>query len=227
MISGMGRQAPTAAGATLPVAASGQPANILLLLFGASLVQAIVVIYLVMEARWSGWKLAGALFLVMLNVWLQSGIESAPYLRGRVPPNFGTQTLLMGLVSATLFAPFAVWILGGFRRAKREGPSERAHWSAAWWTGTLAAPTVAFVVLYYLCGYYIAWQNPPLRQFYSGTTAIRSFWGQMAWIWSSTPWLFPLVELMVWDLLFGALVGWLMSRGRAAAPAELQVAKAA
>jgi hypothetical protein len=69
---------------------------------------------------------------------------------------------------------------------------ERAHWSAARWIGTLAATTVAFVALYYLCGYYIAWQNPALRQFYSGTTEIRSFWGQIAWIWSSTPWMFPL-----------------------------------
>jgi hypothetical protein len=286
MISGMGRPAPTATGAAAAAAAAGQPANVLLLLFVASLVQAIVVSYLVMEAKWSGWKIARALFLVVLNVWVQAGVESWPYLRGRVSPNFGTQTLIMGVVTATLFAPFAVWILGGFRPVTREGSSERAHWSAAQWVGSLAATTVAFVALYYLCGYYIAWQNPALRQFYSGTTEIRSFWGQIAWIWSSTPWMFPfqagrgllfvaltlpavrmlrggagrvafgtalmyaawdgslglimpnpifppsvahshLVELLVWGLLFGAFVGWSMSGGRGAPPAEPQVASAA
>jgi hypothetical protein len=36
-----------------------------------------------------------------------------------------------------------------------------------------------------------------------------------------------LIELVVWGLLFGAFVGWLMSRGRAAEPAESPVAKAA
>jgi hypothetical protein len=286
MVSGLGRPAPSAAGAAAPAAASGQPANFLLLLFLASLIQAIVVAYLVLEAKWSGWKIAGALFLLVLNMYVQTTIESGPYLRGHVSPNFGTQVLVMGLVAAILFAPFAVWILGGFQRGTREAVSERTHWSAARWTGTLAATTVAFVALYYLCGYYIAWQNPVLRQFYSGSTAIRSFWGQIAWIWSSTPWMFPfqagrallfvmltlpavrmlrggaarvafgtalmyaawdgsvglilpnpifppsvahshLVELAVWGLLFGALVGWLMGRGRAAAPAESQVANAA
>jgi hypothetical protein len=194
--------------------------------------------------------------------------------------------LVTGLVTAALFAPFAVWVLGGFRRAAQEEPSEHVHWSPARWIGTLAATTFAFVALYYLCGYYIAWQNPALRQFYSGTTEIRSFWGQIAWIASSTPWMIPvqagrallfvlltlpavrmlrggavgvafgtalmyaawdgsvglilpnpilpptvahthLVELAVWGLAFGALVGWLVGRRSPAAPAELQVAKAA
>jgi hypothetical protein len=36
-----------------------------------------------------------------------------------------------------------------------------------------------------------------------------------------------LIELAVWGLLFGAFVGWIIGRGRAAAPAEPQVAKAA
>jgi len=35
------------------------------------------------------------------------------------------------------------------------------------------------------------------------------------------------IEMAVWGLLFGAFVGWAMSQGRAAAPAESQVAKAA
>ena len=195
IVSGMAR---SASGATAASAATaGQPANVMLLLFVASLFQAIVVAYVVLEAKWSGWKIAGALFLLVLNTWAQAAIDSVPYFRapsfqGHVPPHFTNQALVAGLVTAALFAPFAVWILGGFRRAAQEGPGERAHWSAARWIGTLAATTVAFVALYYLCGYYIAWQNPALRQFYSGTTEIRSFWGQIAWIWSSTPWMFPL-----------------------------------
>jgi len=285
MVSGIGRQAPAPAGAAAAATAAAHPANRLLWLFVASLVQAIVVTYLVLEANWSGGKIAGALFLVSLNTWLQAAIEGTPYLRGRLSPHFVPQMLMMGVVTSALFAPLAVWILGGFRRAPREVPGERAPWSAARWTGTLAATTAAFIVLYYLCGYHIAWQSAAVRQFYSGTTEIRSFWGQIAWIWSSTPWMFPFqagrallfvaltlpairmlrggaqrvalgtalmyaafdggpglimpnpimpppvvhthaVEMAVWGLLFGAFVGWSMSRGRAP-PAEPHVAKAA
>jgi len=285
MVSGIGRQVPAHTGAATAATTVAQPANGLLLLFISSLIQAIVATYLVLEANWRGWKITGALFLVSLNASVQAAIE-ATYLRGHLAPHFVPQMLIMGVVTSALFAPLAVWILGGFRRGPREVPGERAHWSAARWAGTLAATTVACVVLYYLCGYYIAWQSAALRQFYSGTTEIRSFWGQIAWIWSSTPWMFPrqagrallfvamtlpairmlrggaqrvalgtalmyavfdgspglivpnpimpppvayahLIELVVWGLLFGAFVGWLMSRGRAAEPAESPVAKAA
>jgi hypothetical protein len=257
----------------------------LLLFFIAALVQAIVATHLVLQANWSSWKVAGALFLLFLNPTLESAIESAAYLRGHVPSHFVPHLLVMGLVASALFAPLTAWILGSSRRGPREAPGERAHWSTARWAGTLAATTVVGLALYYLCGYYIAWQSAALRQFYSGATAIRSFWGQMAWTWSSTPWMFALqagrallfvgltlpairmlrggarrvasgtalmyvafdgspglilpnpimpppvahahaIEMVVWGLLFGAFVGWSMSRGRAAAPAESQLAKA-
>jgi hypothetical protein len=286
MVSGIGRGVPAPTGAAAAATAAMSPANPLLLLFIASLIQAIVATYLVLEANWSGWKVAGALFLLSLNTSVQAAIEGTAYLRGHLSPHFIPHMLIMGLVASALFAPLAVWILGGFRRGPREVPGKRAHWSAARWTGTLAATTVVCIVLYYLCGYYIAWQSAALRQFYSGSTAIRSFWGQMAWTWSSTPWMFPYqagrallfvgltlpairmlrggarrvalgtalmymafdgspglimpnpimpppvahahaLEMVVWGLLYGAFVGWMMSRGRAAEPAESQVAKAA
>jgi len=287
MVAGMAKAVPATAGAAAATAPAGLPGNFVLLLFVSSLIQAIVVAYLVLQGKWSGWKTTGALFLVVLNLWAQTAIESLPYLRGKVSPSMSPRALAMGLLVATLFAPFAVWVLGGFRRATPEGSSQRAHWSGARWIGTLAVTTVAFIALYYLCGYYIAWQSAAVRQFYSGTTEIRSFWGQIAWTWSSTPWMFPFqagrallfvaltlpairmlrggalrvalgtalmyaawdgspglilpnpimpptvahthaVEMAVWGLLFGAFVGWMMSRGRAAAPpAEMQFPKAA
>lgn len=285
MVSGIERQVPAPAGVAAATGAASA-ANPLLLLFIASLIQAIIATYLVLEANGSGWKVAGALFLVSLNTSVQAAIEGTPYLRGRLSPHFVPQMMLMGVVASALFAPLAVWILGGFRRAPREVAGEGTRWSAARWTGTLAATTVTFIVLYYLCGYYIAWQSAALRQFYSGTTEIRSFWGQIAWTWSTTPWMFPFqagrallfvaltlpairmlrggaqrvalgtalmyaafdgspglilpnpimpppvahahaLEMAVWGLLFGAFVGWSMSQGRAAAPAEPQFAKAA
>jgi hypothetical protein len=281
MVSGIGRGVPAPTGAAVT-----SPAMTLLLYFIASLVQAMVATYIVLQADWSGWKVAGGLFLLSLNPTVQSAIEAAAYLQGHLPPHFVPHLLIMGLVSSALFAPLAVWILGGFQQGPRQESGERPRWSAARWTGTLAVTTLVGLVLYYLCGYYIAWQSAALRQFYSGSTAIRSFWGQVAWTWSASPWMFPCqavrallfvgltlpairmlrggtrrvvlgtalmyvafdgspalilpnplmppavahvhaIEMVVWGLLFGAFVGWAMSRDRTAARAKPQVARAA
>ena len=195
MISGIGQQAPTAAGGAAAAASTAQPdpATVMLLMLLASLVQAVVVAYLVMEARWGGWKIAGALFLVFLNTFLQARIETAVYLRRQVPANLGSQMLVTGLVTALLFAPLAVMIMGRFRRGAVEtARAERPHVSWGEWVGKVAAVAVVFVAIYYLCGYYIAWQSPAVRLYYTHSTELKTFWGNLAGIWSSTPWMMPL-----------------------------------
>jgi hypothetical protein len=191
MVSGMARQAAATASTTAAAAPADQN-TVLLMLFVSSLIQVIVVTYLVLQAQWSGWKVTRALFLVFVNTWVQAAIESVVYLQGKVPAHFNYQMLIVGLVIGGLFAPLAVWLLGGFRRKAADLPQiEHARRSAGEWAGKVAALAVVFVVVYYLCGYFIAWQNPALRQFYQGSTEIKSFWVHMAGVWSGTPWMFP------------------------------------
>jgi hypothetical protein len=193
MVSGMSRQA--AATSTAAATSAVPPADestVLLLLFVASLIQVIVVTYLVLQAQWSGWKVTGALFLVFLSTWLQSAMESVVYLQGKVPAHFNVQMPILGLVIGLLFSPMAVWLLGGFKRKAADVPRiEHARWSPGEWAGKVAALAVAFVAIYYLCGYFIAWQNPELRQFYQGSTEIKTFWVHMAAVWYGTPWMIP------------------------------------
>jgi hypothetical protein len=286
-VSGMAQATSGSGAATASAAPQANPNTVVMLLFASSLFQAIVITYLVLQAQWRGWKVVGALFLVLVNTWVQSAIESAVFLRGRVTFHFDIQMPIMGIVMGVLFAPFAVWVLGGFRRATAASPrTGRARWSPGEWAGKLASVAVIFVAIYYLCGYYIAWQNPALRQFYAGTTELKSFAGQLASTWSTVPWMFPyqagrgllwlgltlpavwmlrggrarvafgvalmyavldgsamlilpnplmpptvahthMVELIVSGLIFGAFVGWAMTRREAAAPGEAQVSKAA
>ena len=56
-VSGIGRGVPAPTGAAAAAAATS-PAITLLLLFIASLIQAIVATYIVLQADWSGWKVA-------------------------------------------------------------------------------------------------------------------------------------------------------------------------
>ena len=48
------------------------------------------------------------------------------------------------------------------------------------------------MVLYYLFGYYVAWQNPDVRTFYAGSTGAEESLQQMCSIAAATPWMLPL-----------------------------------
>jgi hypothetical protein len=193
VVSGLGRPAASsgAAVASAP-AAQPDPTAVLLLLFISGLIQALVVTYLVLEARWRGWRIAAALFLVFFNTFVQAAIESSVYLRGKVPVQFNAQMLVTGLIIGLLFAPFAVWVLGGWGRRPATPRVEYARWSPGEWVGKIAALAVIVLAVYYLCGYYIAWQSPAVRQYYAGSTELKSFWRHMGGIWSAMPWMFPL-----------------------------------
>lgn len=191
LVSGMGRPAASSGAAATAPATQGDPTTILLLLFISSLIQALVVAYLVLEARWSGGKITGALFLVFFNTFVQATIESVVYLGGKVTSQLNVQMPITGAIIGVLFAPFAVWVMGGFGRARATPQIEHVRWSPGDWVGKVAALVVVILAVYYLCGYYIAWQNPELRQFYQGSTELKSFWVHMSGIWSAMPWMFP------------------------------------
>jgi len=63
----------------------------------------------------------------------------------------------------------------------------------------LTAIAVAYLILYYAFGYFVAWKNPAVRAYYGGTDP-GNFLAQLAWIWETTPWMFPLQALraMLW-----------------------------
>jgi hypothetical protein len=87
--------------------------------------------------------------------------------------------ILRGLLTSALFALLAAVVTGGFSKKARAQAnfnvsSDDAVKSGSW----LAA---AYIVLYLLFGYYVAWQSQELRLFYGGPAALNSFfaqWGQ-------------------------------------------------
>ena len=71
-----------------------------------------------------------------------------------------------------------------------------------------------YVVLYYLFGYYVAWQNPELRLYYSGTTELMNLYQTMRSIVTGTPWmlLFQFGRGLLWALFAYAVVRMLNPR---------------
>jgi hypothetical protein len=182
-------------------AAEAQLSGQVLLLVSA--VNALLLSYLAWRSRWHGWKLAGALFLV------QFGIETFMPQIETIVFNSALQLsasqiftiFATGFVRALVFAPLAVWILGKTRKdAAADEPNTRLRFSRSGWIRRLSLLGVLYVIVYFLFGYFVAWQSADLREFYSGSREILPFFTHMAGVLATDPllMLIQFVRGLIW-----------------------------
>jgi hypothetical protein len=172
----------------------------------------------VLRARWAGWRLAVALaVLVYGEMTVLSQLETVVYLQ-HVTREFLTSIFVFGALFAATFAVAAVLILG--RASGSSAAGGVAPESPGWpgWLWRIAVVAVLHVATYYTAGYYLAWKNPAVRQYYGGSDP-GSFLLQLKSIAVGTPWMFPyqLAQGVLWALLVVLLV-------RMLAGSRLQVA---
>jgi hypothetical protein len=169
------------------------------------LLQTVALAYPVMRSKWSGWKLTLAVFLLYFGtVTFMSQMESLVYLGDKMPNGMLLGLFAMGLFNAAVFSPVVVLILGKWKAeaAASATSGHREPRSAGEWAWKTAVGGLVFLSLYYLFGYFVAWKNPLLRDFYGGTDP-GSFFAQMSSIVESTPWMLPFQYLR--SLLWVAL----------------------
>jgi hypothetical protein len=132
-----------------------------------SLAHLLVIAALVLGSRWTGWKLALALGLAYYGaVTVLMQIETWYFLAAlTVDPELLPRLFLMGVPTAAILVPAAVWMLGKGNAAARE-PSAARGMPATQWAWKLPVIAVTYLFLYWGAGYFIAWQNPELRAFY-------------------------------------------------------------
>ncbi len=151
----------------------------------------LVVSIIVLRAHTSGWQLAAALSLATFGLMtFLYYIEAQVFLRTKMSPENMNGMLVMGVVFSILLGPLAVWILGRWGRPSA-AVSPPVAIPAGSWMWKLAAIGVCYVALYMTFGYFVAWQNPALRDYYGGTDP-GSFVAGMRQNWVKTPWIFPL-----------------------------------
>ncbi len=164
----------------------------LVALFLVSFVEASVLSYIIVRSRWNGWKLILAIFWGFYGLHtVMAQIESAIYLPQHLPPGMIPKLFVMGAIVAGLFSPVAVLILGKLKRESAIKPKNvRLVMPPGEWAWKLAAICIAYVVLYYGFGYFVAWKNPTVQAYYGGTDP-GDFLTQLAGIWAATPWMYP------------------------------------
>ena len=174
-----------------------------LTLLAVCALETVVLAHLIIRSRWAGWQLVATVFFVFFGVMTFMGqIESAIFLT-RLPPGMVTRLMLMGAVIAALFSPLAVLILGKKKSATADTHSNsRLIMPRSEWAWKLAVIALAYLILYFTFGYYIAWRNPAVPVYY-GSTDPGSFFAQMGTVLRDTPWLIPfqILRAMLWVAL--------------------------
>jgi hypothetical protein len=189
-------------GIALPAGQSGSAALYLILVCA---LEAAVLSYLVLRSRWFGWRLVLAITVIFYGVATFMGqIESAVFLT-HLPSGMLPRLFLMGALVAMPSSALAVVLLGKRKggRGKRDLESRRSTarlvMPANDWAWRLAVIAVAYVILYFTFGYFIAWRNPAVREYYGGGDP-GSFFAQMGNVVRDTPWLIPfqILRSMCW-----------------------------
>lgn len=141
----------------------------LLALVVISFLNAAVLAYVILRSRWSGWKLIVSLFLVSFGVnTFMPQIETAVFVT-RLPPGMLPRLFLAGAILAAVFTPLAVLIFGKARSSMGQ-PTERPtlRMPATMWIAKLSIIAIAYVIIYFTFGYFIAWQSAAVRAYYGG-----------------------------------------------------------
>jgi hypothetical protein len=177
-------------------------AGFLLAMAAVCLINSAVIIYLLLRSRWHGIKLIVFVALVHYVVqFFMGGVEAILFQANlKIPIRLVYAQLVSGVISAFLFALISVLILGRMKPPKEtpEAPNIRLIMpKGEFMLKFLVLSLIVYPLLYFLFGYFVAWQFPAVREFYSGSTILPPFFQFIQDLFSTN----------------SALVFWQMARG--------------
>lgn len=177
----------------------------------------ILTVYII-NSKMRGLKLIGITFIIFWGIqYFMTQIETL-YYNGAVkmPVLDILQVVIMGAVSIIISTLFAVLILGKLKKERTPaGEVNIVKFSFVKLLPNMAILAVGYVFIYFLFGYFIAWQFPELREYYSGSTAILNIFQHMANQFQSDPML-PLFQLFrgfLWSGLALTIITSLNTKG--------------
>ena len=206
---------PSSQAASTPTAQAEQAASLLRPLLAYTFLVSLVTAWIIQSSCWRGLKLIAALVFTFYGLMtFISQIESVAYLRAKMPPGLIENLFVMGAVVAVLFVPLAVLIMGKIRGPEQPHAERALNLTPKNQAARFGILAIVYVVLYYLFGYYVAWQNPELRLYYSGTTELNSLYQTMRSTVTGTPWMlaFQFGRGLLWALFAYPVVRMLNTR---------------
>ena len=136
------------------------------------LATSLVMSWLAVHSRLSGRKLIAILAIAMYGVMtVATQVESLFFLRDKMPVSLIWRLFVQGAIATALFVPALVALMGRLRRPRGMITVSSASLPSSALLKRLAISVVLFIFLYMFFGYFVAWRNPVLRQFYGGVDA--------------------------------------------------------
>lgn len=167
------------------------------------LTQLLILVYLIRRLNLSGVKLFVAVvivfwglqtFMTQLETWYFR--EAMPEISDHELANL----FLRPLITVVLFVPLAMWVLGKW---KRDSTPLKYHPPTALTWKEMLLLSVAYVIIYFVFGYLVAWRFEAVRMFYSGSAVDAGFIGQMKHTLQEKPFifLFQLLRGLLWIVM--------------------------
>ena len=151
-----------------------------------------VLSYFILRSNWHGWLLVGAIAVGMYGIsTVAAQVESVFFLSNKLPAGMIRAIFIQGGITTALFSPLAVLLLSKWRADSHSSSRASAGMSARFIAWRLALIVGAFVFLYMFFGYYVAWQNPVVREYYGGPEQ-PSFFAALKTNWTYHPAIYPL-----------------------------------
>lgn len=170
------------------------------------IINTLLIIGLIVSSRWNGWRLASILALAYYGAFtFITQVETWYFLTEiTVSPELLPRLFIMGLSIPIIYIPLAILICRKWKR--RDVATENLNMIMPFKQFLLKLGIIAiiYLVIYWLAGYYIAWQNPELRAFYGNPGEIEPFFTHTFATFSNTPSLIFLQ--LVRGMLFAIIV---------------------
>ncbi len=141
-----------------------------------SIIEALLLSFLIVRSPWRGLKLISAVILVHFGVETFMAQIETLYFNSAVQMGAAELASIVaaGGMRASIFGPVAVLIFGKVMKSEQAGRQSVTLGPIVRSTGFVAL-VMLYVAVYFLAGYFIAWQWEETRLYYSGASTIKPF----------------------------------------------------
>ncbi len=153
------------------------------------LVNTALTVGIVVSSRWYGWRLASFFALAYYGSFtFLTQVETWYFLtKTTVPPDLLPRLFLMGLPIPLVYIPLAVLICNRWRKGDTTIKQLKLPMPIRQLLLKFGVLAVVYLVIYWLAGYFVAWQNPELRAFYGSPGEIAPFFAHTVAILGKSP----------------------------------------